>query len=106
MTEPVFETILEQMNDFKSNLKSVALFLDGEPLIDRFLEHRITRCKSKDIPHLGFTTNGSLFNPERIQNILDAEPDWIVFSLDSMQKESYEKIRVRLKFERVQKKCS
>ena len=102
MPEAVFETILEQMGDFKENLRSVALFLDGEPLVDRFLEHRIIRCKSADIPQVGFTTNGSLFNPNRTHDILEAEPDWIVFSLDSMEKETFEKIRVRLKFERVQ----
>ncbi len=102
MDPEIFDTIVDQMTDFKDALKSVALFLDGEPLIDRFLEDRIAQCKSNDIPQVGFTTNGALFNPDRIKRILDAEPDWIVFSLDSLDKETYEKIRVRLKFERVQ----
>ena len=102
MDPEIFTTIVDQMADFKDHLKSVALFLDGEPLIDKFLEDRIGECRSKDIPQVGFTTNGSLFNPNRIKSILDAEPDWIVFSIDSLDKETYERIRVRLKFERVQ----
>ena len=102
MAPEIFDTIVDQMTDFKDSLKSVALFLDGEPLIDLFLEDRIALCKSNDIPQIGFTTNGALFNPKRIRSVLEAEPAWMVFSLDSLDKETYEKIRVRLKFERVQ----
>ena len=81
MPAEVFETVVDQIGDFKEHLKSVALFLDGEPLIDRYLEDRIALCKSKGIPNVGFTTNGSLFNPDRINNILEAGPDWIVVSV-------------------------
>jgi sulfatase maturation enzyme AslB (radical SAM superfamily) len=103
MDPDVFAEIVEQMKDFKDNLKSVALFLDGEPLIDKHLETRIAHAKRSGIPNIGFTSNGSLFSLERTRAILEAEPDWIVFSLDSLRKETYEQIRVRLKFDRVQK---
>jgi MoaA/NifB/PqqE/SkfB family radical SAM enzyme len=101
MSDETFDIALSQLCDFKDHLKSVALFLDGEPLLDLKLEDRIASCKSAGIPEVGFTSNGFLMSDKRARRILEAAPDWVVYSFESLSKETYENIRIRLKFERV-----
>jgi radical SAM protein with 4Fe4S-binding SPASM domain len=72
MTDAVFELALSQLSDLKNDLNYVGLFLDGEPLIDRFLEHRIARCKAVGLRNVGFTSNASLLSEDRAQTILES----------------------------------
>lgn len=101
MDMDLFNNIIDQVKDFKEEIFQFALFLDGEPLLDDKLHERIDISKKNYIKNVGFTTNGFLFNKnDRIKNILESNPDWIVVSFDSLIKEHYEKIRVRLNYER------
>jgi sulfatase maturation enzyme AslB (radical SAM superfamily) len=99
MAQSVFTTIVEQLAEFKDGLKYVGLFGNGEPLLDKSLEKRIAQCKELGLENVGFTTNASLMTEERAANLISAEPDWIVVSFDSLNKEVYESIRLRLKFD-------
>ncbi len=101
MKDEVFSCLVRQMSEFKDKLKSVALFGNGEPLLDKKLEKRIVECKQAGIANVGFTSNGSLLTETRAAGIIEALPDWIVISFDSLDKEAYENIRIRLKFEQV-----
>ena len=98
----LYEKIISEVKTFKDEVYQFALFLDGEPLLDNLLHKRIELAKKAQINNVGFTTNAYLFNKDdRINKILDSEPDWIVISFDSLIKEHYEKIRLRLQYERV-----
>ncbi len=71
------------------------------------LGEMIWRLKYADarIPELnyGFFTNGSLMTEEASEKILDTGIKHIIFSFDAGTKETFEKIRVGLKFEEVYK---
>jgi radical SAM protein with 4Fe4S-binding SPASM domain len=102
MEMKLYDNIIEQVRSFKNEVYQFALFLDGEPLLDNYLHTRIEKAKIANIPNVGFTTNAFLFNKDdKIKKILNSNPDWIVVSFDSLIKENYEKIRLRLKFDRV-----
>lgn len=101
MEENVFSTIVTQLTEFREKLRSTALFFNGEPLMDKLLENRIAQCKDAGLPNIGFATNGSLLTEDRIRSIIDASPDWITVSFDSLDKETYESIKLRLDFNEV-----
>lgn len=101
MADEVFTRIVEQAAEFSGKLKVVSLYMDGEPLMDRDLEDRIARCKAAGLPNVGFSTNASLLRPDRGRRLMEAGLDWVTISLDSLDKETYEAIRVRLDFDAV-----
>jgi len=103
MSEEVFSRILEELVPIRNQLQVISLYMDGEPLMDRDLEERVRVTKSRGLPHVGFTTNGALLTEERARRLLDAGLDWVSFSFDSLNKESFEKVRIRLKFDEVLK---
>jgi len=82
------------------------LHQSGEPLligIDE-LALRVRYAKDKLNPQgtkVGFYTNGGLMTETASEVILDAQPDFIIFSFDGGIKEDYEKVRAGLNFEEV-----
>ena len=102
MTDEVFNTILSQLDGWgQDHLKQTALMLNGEPLYDHKLEERLAACKAAELPNVGFTTNGFLLDEKRAEGIVQADPDYVVFSFDSLDKAIYEKGRLRLNHDRV-----
>ena len=102
MTDEIFEKIVEQLKPWaKKYIKQTSLMLNGEPLYDKKLEKRIKLCKMSGIPNVGFTTNAALFNSKRIETIVESDPDYIVLSFDTLDKNDYEAGRLRLKYEKV-----
>lgn len=73
----------------------------GEPLLDKKLIERITYAKQKGIEKVQLTTNASLLHREIARAIVNSGLDEIMFSVDGYDKESYERIRVGLSFDRV-----
>ena len=45
-----------------------------------------------------FSSNGGLLTDIRARRLLDAGLDWVSFSFDSLNKEAFEAVRIRLKF--------
>jgi MoaA/NifB/PqqE/SkfB family radical SAM enzyme len=103
MSAEVFSRIVEQLVPIRNDIEVVSLYMDGEPLMDRELETRVGICKDHGLPHIGFATNGGLLTEQRARRLLDAGLDWVSFSFDSLNKESFEAVRVRLKFNEVLK---
>lgn len=101
MTDEVFTRVVEQATAFRDKLKVVSLYMDGEPLMDRSLENRVAACKMAGLPNVGFSTNASLLRPDRARWLLEAGLDWVTISFDSLDRETYEAIRVRLEFDAV-----
>lgn len=73
----------------------------GEPLLDKKLFERIAYAKRKGIEKIQLTTNASLLDGETALAIVNSGLDEIMFSVDGYDKESYERIRAGLSFERV-----
>ena len=102
MTDQIFDTILKQLDGWgQSHITQTALMLNGEPLYDNKLEERLAKCKSAKLPNVGFTTNAQLLNEKRSEKVIQADPDYIVFSFDTLDKKLFEEKRLRLKHDRV-----
>ena len=102
MENKVFFTIIDQLKDWApDHLKQTSLILNGEPLLDPKIADRIYECKNAKLPNVGITTNGYLMNEMWAEKIIKSNPDYIVFSFDTLNKKDYEDNRLRLKFDKV-----
>jgi MoaA/NifB/PqqE/SkfB family radical SAM enzyme len=101
MTDDVFKKIADEVVEHAGEIKRVSLYRDGEPLIDRKLPARVAVLKDGGIGNVAISTNVSLLNEERSRALLEAGLDTIIMSIDSLDKDVFEAIRVRLKFEQV-----
>ena len=81
-------------------MEKVALSFFGEAMLDKNLEKRIRYAKYKGLK-VSFFTNASKMDKEKAKMIIKNKVDNISVSLDSPNKETYEKIRRNLKFEDV-----
>lgn len=73
----------------------------GESLLHPRLPEMIKYAKEKGVPWVYFTSNATLLNEEKAREIILSGLDSITFSFDGATKETYEKIRVKAKFEEV-----
>lgn len=101
MKDDVWEKVSEDIIEHKKLLKRVSLYRDGEPLIDKKMPKRINKFFENGITETSIATNVSLLNEKRATDLLEAGLGMIIFSIDSLKKDVFEKIRVRLNFEEV-----
>jgi len=88
------------IDEIEGNIEAVTLASRGEPTLNPKIIDMVQYCKDK---FLGFkiNTNASMLNENLIKNLLDANFAEIVFSMDAADKETYEKIRINGKYEKV-----
>ena len=103
MKQDTFDRIAAEIKDYGDWIERVTIQLDGEPLMDRSLESRIRTLKSVGIKLVAFATNGSLMTSRRAESIIKSGVDEVSFSVDGASKETFEKIRLRLNFDKVVK---
>lgn len=96
LTLDEFQRILSQF----PFLKSIALFGLGEPLNNPRIFEMIKICKSKQI-YTGVTTNATLLNEKRRSELINSGLDQLFISIDSIEPENYESVRIGAKFESV-----
>jgi len=101
MKDEVFNKISDELIENKNFLKRVSLYRDGEPLLDKKLASRINKFTQAGFHNTSIATNVSLLNEKRSKDILEAGLGLVVMSIDSLKKDIFEKIRVRLIFEEV-----
>jgi radical SAM protein with 4Fe4S-binding SPASM domain len=65
------------------------------------LEEKITYLKKGGVKHITFSTNASLLTKKRALSLLTSGMDEIMFSIDGLKKETFEKIRAGLNFEKI-----
>jgi len=105
MKRPKIQMPLSQFKNIVDNcselsIESVYLHNYNEPLLDSLLFDRIEYVKSRGM-HVGFTTNGTMLTSPKIKEICETGLDEICFSIDSLDKEVYEKIRVGAQLDKV-----
>jgi radical SAM protein with 4Fe4S-binding SPASM domain len=101
MTEELFTKVAAEAIAHAPEIKRVSLYRNGEPLLDPKLAHRTALLKKSGIKSVAISTNVSLLNEKRSQELLEAGLDIIIMSIDSLKKEVYESIRKKLLFEEV-----
>lgn len=73
----------------------------GEPTLYPHIFEVIRYAKDKGVVDVNMHTNGTRLNPEFNRRLIESGLDRLIISLDSADKEQYERIRVGAKFEKV-----
>ena len=85
-----FKKLVDQITDTSFY---VQLFFQGEPYINKELPAMISYAQSKNI-YISISTNGHFVNEKNVDSVLDNAPDKLIFSVDGLDEESYQKYRV------------
>lgn len=101
MKDDLFAKIAEDLIAHADVIKRVSLYRNGEPLLDKKIATRIATLKQGGIRQVSISTNVSLLSESKARELLEAGLDVIIMSIDSLKKDVYESIRVRLNFEEV-----
>ena len=101
MKDDVFNKISDELIEYKRYLERVSLYRDGEPLLDKKLPSKINKFTEAGFYNTSIATNVSLLNEKKSRELLESGLGLIVMSIDSLNKDVFEKIRVRLNFEQV-----
>lgn len=73
----------------------------GEPFVDRQLVEKVRYAKQKGIPQVGMISNGSLITETAARGMIEAGLDAINISVDASGKETFERTRIGLKYDKV-----
>jgi sulfatase maturation enzyme AslB (radical SAM superfamily) len=100
LNSPYDESFVKQLEPFIPHLKE-AKFLGGEPFLIKTY-YQIWNLIIQLNPNIkvSITTNGTILN-DRIKHILEKMNTDIIISIDSLEKENYERIRINAKFDLV-----
>ncbi|MCF7861679.1 radical SAM protein [Candidatus Woesearchaeota archaeon] len=93
----LYEKIIDEAKAFSP---SINLFLRGEPLMHPRIMDIISYAKKNRIA-TRMESNGGLLTKERADQLLENPPDFMSFSFDGYDKETYESLRVGGNFEKI-----
>lgn len=85
----------------ENSCPSISTHNNDEPLLVKDLEKRISFAREHGFMDIIMTTNGIGFTKERIKTVIDAGVTRILFSIDALTEETYNKVRVGGNFKRV-----
>lgn len=97
-----FEMFKNAIDELEGNVEAITFASRGEPTLNKYFADMLKYCEGKFLG-LKMNTNASMLNEKLIHNILSSDIQTVVFSIDSKDKESYEKIRINGKFEKILK---
>ena len=105
MSNSLFEKIIEEISQDRLKFKYIYLFLQNEPLMDKdiFKKIRLIKKISNRKIKTGLVTNGTLFTNEKVKELEKSEINELIFSIDALTEETYNKIRQGLNFKNVMK---
>ncbi|WP_435151239.1 radical SAM/SPASM domain-containing protein [Candidatus Pelagibacter bacterium nBUS_44] len=107
MSFKLFEKIIIDISNFQKNsstkIKSLLLYKDGEPLLNRKLPEMITFAKKLNIAkHVLVTTNASLLDENYSERLLNSGLDTLRVSIQSLKKEFFSKTtRTKLDYDKI-----
>ena len=88
------ETAKKIIDELKKNkVYSIKLLWRGEPTLHPNLADIVAYAKKQGIKEVQINTNASVFNEQKIRNLIDSGIDRVIFSLDATTPEVYSKIR-------------
>jgi len=105
MSPEISKYVLDEMAKYTNQIHQLDFFGLGEPLLDPYLFKRIKYAKEKGFQNTGVSTNADLLDKEKQKKLLETGIDTVLFSIDGVKKETHEKIRRGVKFERVVENC-
>jgi len=93
MDMDLYKKIVEDCGNYTEHIKSFQPFMDGEPLLDNFLEERIRIAKKAGIRFIQIATNGTLLTRSRARSLVESGLDSIIIALEDIDKDVHEQIR-------------
>lgn len=99
MSLSTFKTVIDQCEAI--GVHSIKLNLWGESVLNKNLCEMVEYAKQNTRLVLQFNTNANRLTPEIARRLILAGLDRLTISVDGITKETYEKLRVRGKYERV-----
>ncbi len=99
MDMTLFRKIVDECVEL--GIEHVRMHNYGEPFVDRALVEKVRYAKQKGVPQVGMISNGSLLNETAARGMIDAGLDAINISVDASGKETFEKTRLGLKYDKV-----
>jgi radical SAM protein with 4Fe4S-binding SPASM domain len=105
MSDDIFEKIAAEIGDNAADVRRVALYRDGEPLLDKKLAAKVAALKVRGVKRVGISTNAALLTVDKAEALLVAGIDEVLLSVDSLVPSVYEAIRVNLDFSKVMQNC-
>lgn len=103
MSDALFDKYVAEVSKFSDWIEIICLNRDGEPTLDKKIASKVKKLKDVGIKKVRFVSNGQNLNEKLAREVLEAGIDEIMFSIDSIEKEMYESIRVKLDFDKVMK---
>lgn len=99
MSLDLFRNIADQAADLKiGNIKFAGM---GEPLLDDGIVEKIAYAKKKHL-HVKLFTNGMVLTPSKSRQLIEAETDEVLVSIDGGTRSVQERIRKGSDFSRIQ----
>ena len=95
MQLPLFRKIVDDA--VENNFESLLFSFYSEPYMDKLLFDKIKYAGQKGLKTT-ITTNGTILTEEMLRKTMECDLDYITFSVDSFDKETYEQIRVNADF--------
>lgn len=93
MSYELYRKIIDDMTEFPVKIKTLRLYKEGEPLVNKRLPDMIHYARKKDVASkIDFTTNGFLLDHDTTLAIMDAGVDRINISIEALDADGYEKI--------------
>ncbi len=98
MNFKTYKKIIDEAHEM--GVKNISLTFFGEPLLDKGVFEKIKYTKEKGMS-IVFFSNGSLLDEKNAKKLIETGLDSIIISFDGYKKETYEKIRKNLNFDKV-----
>lgn len=102
MSLELYRKIIDECAQHRRQIRLIQPFMFGEPFINKRLVEmiRYTKQKLPSVP-VNVSTNGSLINPSKAQEIIDSGLDKINIDIDGATKNTFEAVRIGLNYEEV-----
>lgn len=101
MEADLFDKLAAEMAEHADWIFRVTVQKAGEPLLDRDIYQRVAKLKAIGIREVSMSTNASALTERNARRLLEAGVDDVMLSIDSVRRETYEKLRVGLDYDRV-----
>ena len=95
----LFKHIIDQFEETK--LWALKLSYRGEPLINKQVPDMVKYAKEHGVLDIYFNTNGMFLDEEMCRRLIEAGLDRISISIDGIEKEEYESVRIGASFDKL-----
>ena len=101
MTNDKFLTILKKFLPYKEHIEMISLLGLGEMLLDKEIAKKVQLCKNLGFKGIGVYTNGMLLSKKVSKELLEANLDSLIISIDGISEETENIIRVGAKVDKI-----